>query len=168
MKLMTLIAAAAGVLFASTAAYAGCGACGTHGDKAKAEAPKKAEAGKAACGDCNKGQKSKHAEVNTAALKALLDAKAAVTVLDARSGKYDDGRRIPGAQSLNASSTGEEIAKVLPDKAALVVTYCAGLTCPASTKLAEKLKELGYSNVVEYPEGIAGWTEAGNAVTEKK
>lgn len=102
--------------------------------------------------------------IGTEALATLLRAKTPAAVLDARSGKFDDGQRIPGARSLNAGSTEAEIAQVLPDKGALVVTYCAGLKCPASHQLAEKLVKLGYSNVVEYPEGIAGWLEAGNKV----
>ena len=50
----------------------------------------------------------------------------------------------------------------------LVVTYCAGLKCPASHQLAERLEKLGYGNVIEYPEGIPGWIEAGHAVEQAK
>ena len=104
--------------------------------------------------------------IDTAGLVALLRAKTALTLLDARSGKYDDGKRIPGARSLNAASTDEEISKTLPVKEALVVTYCAGTKCPASGQLAERLRKAGYKNVIEYPQGIAGWIEAGNAVEQ--
>jgi rhodanese-related sulfurtransferase len=108
------------------------------------------------------------AVINTPGLKALLSAKVPVTLLDARSGKYDDGRRIPGAVALNATSTDQEIAKVVPDKNALVVAYCAGPKCPASHELAERLHKMGYVNVIEYSEGIPGWTEAGNPVEQPK
>jgi rhodanese-related sulfurtransferase len=70
--------------------------------------------------------------------------------------------------TLNAGSSEADIAKVLPDKNALVVTYCAGWKCPASGELAERLHKLGYVNVVEYPEGIPGWKDAGNPVEAKK
>jgi rhodanese-related sulfurtransferase len=110
--------------------------------------------------------KDGQAVVNTSALAALIKAKVPLVILDARAGKYDDGRRVPGAQSLNANSKDEEIAKAIPDKNALVVTYCAGLTCPASGMLAEKLTKLGYNNVIEYPEGIEGWAKAGNSITQ--
>lgn len=109
---------------------------------------------------------AKQAVLNTAALSALLRAKTPVTILDARAGKWDDGKRIPGAKTVNASSSADEIAAAAPDKAALVVTYCSNLQCPASGKLAEKLRTLGYSNVMEYPEGIAGWIAGGNETTE--
>lgn len=110
----------------------------------------------------------KNAVLNTPALAALVAAKVPLTILDARSGKFDDGKRIAGAKSLNAEVSNEDIAKALPDKSALVVTYCAGLKCSASNKLATKLRELGYANVVEYPQGIAGWVEAGRPVDEPK
>lgn len=86
------------------------------------------------------------------------------TVLDARSGKYDDGRRIPGAKSLNAKSSKEEVEALLKDKDAPIVTYCAGTKCPASGMLAKHLKSLGYTKIMEYPLGIEGWTEAGKEV----
>lgn len=104
------------------------------------------------------------AKVDTAGVKDLLASGKPVTVLDARSGKWDDGTRIPGAKALNAATPDEEIAQALPDKDAKIVTYCSGLKCPASHALASKLTSLGYKNVTEYPEGIEGWTKAGNEV----
>ena len=105
-------------------------------------------------------------DISTAGVKALLDSKVAVTILDARTGKYDDGKRIPGAGFLHAESTAEETAKAIKDKDALVVTYCANPHCRASAKLAARLRELGYKNVLEYRDGIAGWIEAGYKVDE--
>ena len=106
----------------------------------------------------------KHDGLTTDALKELITAKKDVVILDARSGKYDDGRRIPGAKSLNASTSKKEAKALIPSKDALVVTYCANLKCPASASLAKRLKELGYTNVQEYPYGIEGWADAGNKV----
>jgi len=107
-------------------------------------------------------------ELNTAALATLIRAGAPMVVFDARSGKYDDGRRIPGARSLSAESTAEEVAKLIPSKEALVVTYCANLKCPASAMLAAHLRKLGYTNVVEYPYGIEGWAAADMKVEMQK
>lgn len=104
--------------------------------------------------------------IETRALATLIKSGVPLTVLDARSGKWDDGKRIAGGKSLNDESSAEEIARVLPDKKALVVTYCAGVTCPASGNLAKHLQKLGYENVLEYPEGIAGWLEAGYEVEQ--
>ncbi len=106
------------------------------------------------------------ATISTDALAALIRAKTAVTILDARSGKFDDGRRIPGATSLAASADEATIAATAGAKDGLVVTYCASLKCPASKNLATKLRALGYTNVLEYPEGIQGWTAAGKTVVK--
>lgn len=145
------------------------GACGGGGCK-DAGACGPGKGGKEACAAkskaCGAGAKSHEATISTAGVKALIDSGTAFSLFDARSGKWDDGKRIPGAKSLNDGSSEEEIAAALPEKDALVVTYCGGVKCPASAKLAAKLKDLGYNNVVEYPEGIAGWTESGNAVDQ--
>ncbi len=116
-------------------------------------------------------KEKKHADIpsiNTAGLKTILDSGVPVILLDARSGKWDDGKRIPGAHSLNAESKIEEIKKILPDKNALVVTYCSNLKCPASNMLFKHLKTQGYTNLLEYPEGIQGWIDAGHQVKSVK
>lgn len=142
--------------------YAGCGACG----------PAAAAGAKTACGfDCAKaccGLAAKEtAAITTAVLKTLLEANAAV-VLDARSGKWDDGKRVPGASSLSPNATAEGAADLIPSKDALVVTYCSSTRCSASSMLARRLRELGYKNILEYPVGIAGWIEGGNDVEQSK
>lgn len=130
------------------------------------------KAPKMACGpDCTKpccAAKVAVAEINTSGLKALIDAGAKLTILDARSGKYDDGRRIPGAKSLAAGASEKEASKVVRSKKSLVVTYCSNLKCPASEMLAENLKKQGYTNVIEYRHGIEGWAAAGLPVEKAK
>jgi len=118
------------------------------------------------CGMC--GAKTPSSEegfklLTSGEMKEIVSSKSAI-LLDARTGKYDDGQRIPGAKSLSPSSTKEEATSLIPDKGAPVVTYCANLKCPASAALAKHLKELGYTNVREYPEGIQGWISGGNPV----
>ena len=108
------------------------------------------------------------ATINPAGLATLLKAGTPVVVLDARAGKYDDGRRIPGAKSLTDKATADEAAALIPTKEALVVTYCANPKCPASARLAKHLHELGYTNTLELPEGIEGWVAEGRAVETAK
>lgn len=125
--------------------------------------------------DCSSGvcslssapKATKNHNLSTFELKKIVDSGKAV-LLDARSAKYDDGYRIPGAKSLTSESTPEEIAAIIPSKDSAVVTYCSNLKCPASEALAKHLKTLGYTNVKEYPEGIAGWREAGGNVHKVK
>lgn len=102
--------------------------------------------------------------VSTDALMTMMRAKTPMTLLDARAGKYDDGTRIPGAKGLAVDATDAQVSAMLPDKQALVVTYCANVQCPASQMLGDKLRKLGYVNVLEYREGIEGWRAAGNTI----
>jgi rhodanese-related sulfurtransferase len=176
MKVMKIasVAVAALVGVGSAVAFGHCGTCGVGDDHAKAKASDKG--GACPGGVCTVEQKAdckgcpvaaKEAVVNTEGLSTLIQSKVPLKLFDARSGKYDDGQRIPGAQQLSADADEAVIAKAIPDKSALVVTYCAGVKCPASKALADRLKKLGYSNVIEYPQGIAGWLEAGKAVDKK-
>jgi rhodanese-related sulfurtransferase len=118
--------------------------------------------------DYKAGKPLGEAEVNAAGLKLLMDSGARVKVFDARTGKYDDGRRVPGAGSLSPMAKPAEFAKHIPNKDQLVVTYCANLKCPASKMLAKSLRKLGYGNVIEYPHGIEGWAAAGYPVQKVK
>lgn len=177
-------------------AYAGCGGCGPAKATSvaacglKAEDCTKAKAAGADCAKCVAKTKASHAccakaeaagvkcskcapapakpaVLTTGALKVLLAAGTPVTVLDARSGKGDDGVRIPGAQQLSPGAPKEKVAAVLKSKDQLVVTYCASVKCGASRKLAGHLTSLGYRNVLEYSEGIAGWVKAGNKTVKE-
>ncbi len=115
---------------------------------------------------CSKAKSEGYETINTADLQKLLASKKKVTVVDARSGKWDDGRRIGSAQQLAVNASEDEIAKALPNKKATIVAYCTSTKCPASAKLAHRLVDLGYKNVVKYPDGIDGWQKAGNDVKQ--
>ena len=104
---------------------------------------------------------SQDAELSTPALKALLDSGVSIVLLDARPDKFAEGKRLPGAKYLSDSASSETVAKAIPSKKSLVVVYCGGMECPLSVELAHHLKSLGYPNVIEYREGIEGWTKAG-------
>ena len=121
--------------------------------------------------DCSKSGKKEHCRkfkngpyINTAVLENMIESKIPMVLLDARSGKWDDKSRIPGALSLNDKSSKDEVAGIIKSKDALVVTYCSSLQCGASNKLYIHLKKLGYKNVLEYPFGIKGWLEVGNDI----
>ena len=82
-----------------------------------------------------------------------------VIVIDARSPESYARGHVPGAINLpykmiDAAST----ASISKDK--VIVTYCAGVFCNASTKAAEKLTALGF-RVKEMLDGIEGGTKEG-------
>ncbi|MFZ5584296.1 MAG: rhodanese-like domain-containing protein [Thermodesulfobacteriota bacterium] len=98
--------------------------------------------------------------VDAALVKSLVDHKTIGLLVDSRPKptKYDQGH-IPGAISLPFSAW-EKMKGLLPaDKAALVVFYCEGLTCPLSHKSAFLAQKMGYSNVKVYAEGWPEWKE---------
>lgn len=107
-------------------------------------------------------------EIHTQELKAMLDQNPSVIVVDARSKPYDDGTRITGAILLTYDAADATIATTLPSKSATVVVYCSNEKCPAGKMLAERLVQMGYTSVYKYPEGIAGWMQAGYPTTSTK
>ncbi len=52
-------------------------------------------------------------------------------------------------------------ATIGSDKNAEIITYCGSPTCQRHIRAAEMLRTAGYTNVIRYAEGIAGWLAAG-------
>ncbi len=116
----------------------------------------------AQCKDKATATKVNFKNMSTADVNGLLQKGEKVVIFDARSSKFDDGRRLPGAVALTADCKVEDVAKYAPAKDASIVTYCSGVKCPASKNLATQLASLGYTNVNVYEEGIEGWEKAGH------
>jgi rhodanese-related sulfurtransferase len=93
-------------------------------------------------------------------LQAAIDAGSA-TIVDALGGDYYAKQHLPGAVALAPGDVDARAAAVLPDKDAVIVTYCTGPSCPNSGQVADRLTALGYANVRKYREGIEDWTGAG-------
>lgn len=73
-------------------------------------------------------------------------------------------KHIPG--SINIPTDNAEIAKeVIPYMDAEIIVYCANADCTASPELAQKLEEMGYTNVSDFEEGLSGWRKAGYELT---
>lgn len=158
--------AAMSMILGAQNSNAGCGTCGPdeHGKKeTKPACCVAAEKAGTKCTVC--APKDRH--ISTRQMMEHVAAGEAL-ILDARFGEYDDGTRIPGGQSLNINSNAEEVAKVIPKTDSLVITYCNNPKCPASKMLAEHLNNLGYTNVLVYPDGIDGWKAAGGEVLHTK
>ena len=99
------------------------------------------------------------AMVDTATLAMLFRSEIGVVLVDARG----EGQSvlIPGSQPLAVDSDASRVESVIGSRDTLIVTYCGSLHCPASSRLYRHLKRLGYENVLEYADGLAGWTAAG-------
>jgi rhodanese-related sulfurtransferase len=98
----------------------------------------------------------------------IHEAQAAVFV-DARSEASFSEGRIPGAVSLPVTRF-DEMAGDFWERYPLeteIVTYCSGPQCQDSHRLADLLREFGYSHVRTFIGGIAGWEQAGYPLTRE-
>jgi rhodanese-related sulfurtransferase len=68
---------------------------------------------------------------------------------------------IPGAVNIPKDQIDTLAPRLLKDKSSEIVVYCANTECQASTEVAERLVELGYTNVSDFEAGKKGWLEAG-------
>lgn len=100
-------------------------------------------------------------EITGEELKAKFDDQESFILLDCRSSEYYDAEHIAGAINLRWKNVPEQAATVLPNKDTLIITYCGGMTCDASTKCFQNLKTLGYTNLLEYSGGIEDWKARG-------
>jgi rhodanese-related sulfurtransferase len=158
-------------------AKASCGkSCGSSCGESSAVCPASGATAKSgSCSSCPSAKaavaKAPVSRINSAGLKALLDAKVPVTVVDARYGKFDDGTRIPGALALKCKDCvgkPEAMQNFIKSKNQLIVTYCAAKQCPLSSMLAKKLRAAGYTNVIEYKGGLADWKKSGFKTVSKE
>lgn len=88
-------------------------------------------------------------------LKLALEAGESIIVIDARPPEAYQNEHIPGAINIPHREMNEETTKEL-DRTALVVTYCDGIGCNASTKGALNMTKLGF-RVKELIGGLDWW-----------
>jgi rhodanese-related sulfurtransferase len=93
-------------------------------------------------------------------LKVALESGEKVLVVDARSPEAYQKEHLPGALNIPHRTMNGETTKSL-DKTALVVTYCDGIGCNASTKGAMKMTKLGF-RVKELMGGLDWWKRDGH------
>jgi len=101
--------------------------------------------------------------IDVVSAKKLYDDKAA-NFVDARTSQEYESAHISGAISLpvRALLQGDvEPDKVLPEREAVLITYCDGGECDISLELAKELSERGYQNIFVLGEGWPGWEAAG-------
>lgn len=91
----------------------------------------------------------------------LHSALGSVTIIDALAPDYYAQQHLPGALNLVEDDVEDAAPRLLPDKNAPIVVYCANPACGNSQAVAARLERLGYTNVRKYREGIQDWAEAG-------
>lgn len=74
------------------------------------------------------------------------------------------GDMIPGSRRVPLDTIGLEGSQAQSPKNEEVIVYCGGPKCPQSLQAAQKLTDLGYTNVRAYEGGLEEWRNAGNQV----
>lgn len=69
-------------------------------------------------------------------------------------------KHIPGSINIPEEHA-DWIENVVPDKQQDIVVYCANSDCDASPNTAKKMIEMGYENIWDFEEGLAGWKKSG-------
>jgi rhodanese-related sulfurtransferase len=93
-------------------------------------------------------------------LKVALESGANILVVDARSTDSFQKEHIPGAINIPHRMMNEESTRHL-NKTTLVVIYCDGIGCNASTKGALNMAKLGF-RVKELIGGLDWWKRDGH------
>jgi rhodanese-related sulfurtransferase len=71
-----------------------------------------------------------------------------------------EARHIPGSVSVPAEEL-DRIEALVPNRDEPIVVYCANADCTVSPKAVQRLEEMGYTDVVDFEDGYAGWRRAG-------
>lgn len=94
-------------------------------------------------------------------LKRALDEGRDLTIVESLSPQSYEQAHLPGAINVPKERVRELAPRLLPDKDAEIVVYCANTECQSSLQTAQALEGLGYTNVKDYEAGKADWIEAG-------
>lgn len=100
-------------------------------------------------------------QVTTEEAVNIMQTEENYVILDVRTAQEFASGHIPGAALLPNETIGTEDIPLLPDKDQLILVYCRSGN--RSKQAAEKLAQLGYTNIVEFG-GINSWT--GEIVTQ--
>jgi len=97
--------------------------------------------------------------ITTEELKKKIDKGEDFYLIDVLSANSFEARHIPGAKN---APNGPEFLKQFEEQVkaprnAEIIVYCGSSTCMASVQAADTLEKAGYTNVVHYKDGIAGW-----------
>jgi rhodanese-related sulfurtransferase len=101
------------------------------------------------------------AEITCDSLWAKIQAGEELVIVDALPTISYAGAHLPGAINITPDRVDTLAERRIPDRDAQVVVYCAGLDCVSSVEVANRLAELGYTNVLHFAGGKQAWREAG-------
>jgi rhodanese-related sulfurtransferase len=98
-------------------------------------------------------------EISVEELLAIMNSGDKYYLFDARPAKRFASGHLPTA--VTGFPDDKNFLSILPeDKAALIVFYCGGPTCPFTGKAVKKAKAAGYTNLKGFQAGMPGWKKA--------
>ncbi len=99
-------------------------------------------------------------------LKQMMAQKKDLLVLNVLSQDDYEKEHIPGSENIpnTAPDFVTQVEKLAGSKTRPMVVHCANTECPASTEAVNKLTAAGFTNVTEFPGGMAEWKSAGGNV----
>lgn len=109
----------------------------------------------------------KYQTIDARTLRERLPSDDRPVLVNATAREAFDEERIPGSISIPAS----DALRVAPDVLAKdqpIVVYCSSRSCTASPTLAQKLVDIGFSDVTDFEGGIEEWERAGLPVQRSR
>lgn len=94
-------------------------------------------------------------------LKADLEGDHPPVLINTLPREAHEARHIPGSVNIPTDEI-QDVEALVPNKDEYIVVYCANADCDASPTAARTLEEMGYTNVVDFEDGYAGWRRAGH------
>ena len=94
-------------------------------------------------------------------LKKKIDAGGNFELIDVLSKDSFDEKHIPNSKNIPVSEIENRAPKELPNKNKEIIVYCDSKTSQSSPTAAKKLVEMGYTKVIDFEDGLAGWQGAG-------
>jgi rhodanese-related sulfurtransferase len=102
--------------------------------------------------------------ISTNDLKQRLGQSNGLEFWNVLTDEYFKGEMIPGSRHVALDRIGREIHDSKLSKDSEIVVYCAGPNCPQSAMAAQKLSDLGFTNVRAYEGGLEEWKIAGYSI----
>jgi rhodanese-related sulfurtransferase len=97
-------------------------------------------------------------------LKDALESEHPPVLINTLPQEAHEAKHIPGSVNVPTDDI-EEVERLVPNKDEPIVVYCANADCDASPTAAQALEELGYTDVIDFEDGYAGWRQAGYPLT---
>lgn len=98
--------------------------------------------------------------ISTDELKKRMGSEHPPVLINTLPRKAHEARHVPGSVNVPTDDI-ERVETLVPNRDEPIVVYCANADCEASPTAAQKLDEMGYTSVVDFEDGYAGWRRAG-------